>query len=78
MHQHVIAIRNLIRADVAAGKAVDVDSYCRLFAALYPGIPAADLKTVILQVVGAYGGGAVWGTEALSRPRGGEPGSDPA
>ena len=78
MHQHVIAIRNLIRADVAAGKAVDVDSYCKLFAALYPDIPAADLKPLILQVVGAFGGGAVWGMETLSRPRDGESGRDPA
>lgn len=72
MHRYVLAIRDVVRSEIGGGKTVDVDACCAKFAALYPELSQKQIKDTILEVVAAYGGGAVWGMETLSRPKGGQ------
>lgn len=75
MHDIITLIREKVRLDVGRGKAVDVDECCRLFAPMCPDLTIRQLEEMVLQVVIAYGGGAVWGTGRAPDRSGGNHGA---
>jgi len=63
MEDFIITVIALVKADVGEGKPVNVDEVCRQLAYLYPGKSDTKLRDVVIEVVGALGGAAEWGTE---------------
>lgn len=70
MHDYVSTIRVVVLADLEDGKPVDIDACSRRLAPLCPGLTRRELQDVILEIVIAYGGGAVWGSDGKVSPSG--------
>lgn len=70
MHPHIETIWKAVQGDLAQGKVVDVEAYCRSFAPLCPDLTHKQLEDIILELVTIRGGGAVWGRD---RSGGGTP-----
>ena len=63
MAYHTATIYDFVSAEVAQGKVIDIDQYCQKFMSLFPELAWVQLQTEVLEAVGEYGGGAVWGTK---------------
>jgi hypothetical protein len=63
MHDFVSIIIALVKADITAGRPVNIDVCCRHLRTLYPTEDQRKLKDAVLEVVSTLGGAAEWGTE---------------
>ena len=61
--QAIVAIQSVVHCDLASGRVIDVDAYCRRFAPLYPKLTRKQIQNAVLEIVSLEGGGAVWGMD---------------